>query len=66
MIACLHIDFRLRFDALVYNERQRITNGRNCPLYAIREQRIDLAFLRHFNTIAKLVPQIRNSKMMRR
>jgi len=38
----------------------------NCPLYAIREQRIDLGFLRHFNIIAKLVPQVRKAKVMRR
>ena len=43
MITCLHIDFRLRLDAVVYNERERITEGRNRPRYEIREQRIDLA-----------------------
>jgi len=58
--------YAAEFKAVVYNDRQRITEGRNCPLYAIREQRIDLGFVRHLNIIAKLVPQIRNSKMMRR
>ena len=68
MIARLHIDLRLRLDALVYDERQRITvaDGWNCPVRAIREQRIDLGFLGHFNIIAKLVPQIRKAKVMRR
>jgi hypothetical protein len=32
----------------------------------ILEQRIDLGFLGHFNIIAKLVPQIRKAKVMRR
>ena len=68
VIARLHIDFRLRLDAVVYDERQRITvtNGGTAPCAQIREQRIDLGFLRHFNIIAKLVPQIRDAKMMRR
>ena len=36
MIARLHTDFRLRLDAVVYDERQRITvtEGRNCPVRA--------------------------------
>jgi hypothetical protein len=58
MIARL-IDLRLRLDAVVHDERQRVTvtEGRNSPVRAIREQRIDLGFLGHFNMIAKLVPQ---------
>jgi hypothetical protein len=41
-----------------------VTEGRNSPVRAIREQRIDLGFLGHFNIIAKLVPQIRKAKVM--
>jgi hypothetical protein len=33
---------------------------------AIWEQRIDLGFLGHFNIIAKQVPQIRKTKVVRR
>jgi hypothetical protein len=43
-----------------------VTEGRNSPVRAIWEQRIDLGFLGHFNIIAKLVPQIRKAKVMRR
>ena len=68
VIAGLDIDLRLRLDAVVHNERQRVTvtKGRNSPVRAIREQRIDLGSLGHFNIIAKLVPQIRKAKVMRR
>ena len=68
MIARLHIDLRLYLDAVVHDERQRVTvtKRRNGPVRAIREQRIDLGFLGHFNIIAKLVPQIRKAKVMRR
>src|SRR5262245_46767819 len=61
VIARLHIDLWLRLDAVVHDERQRVTvtEGRNSPVRAIREQRIDLGLLGHFNIIAKLVPQIR-------
>jgi hypothetical protein len=67
VIAGLHIDLRLRLDAVVHDEGQRVTvtKGRNSPVRAIREQRIDLGFLGHFNIIAKLVPQIREAKVMR-
>jgi hypothetical protein len=43
-----------------------VTEGRNSPVRTILEQRIDLGFLDHFNIIAKLVPQIRKAKVMRR
>ena len=43
-----------------------MTKGRNGPVRAILEPRIYLGFLGHFNIIAKLVPQIRNAKVMRR
>jgi hypothetical protein len=43
-----------------------VTEGRNSPVRTILEQRIDLGFLGHFNIIAKLVPQIRKAKVMRR
>jgi hypothetical protein len=68
VIARLHIDLWLRLDAVVHDERQRVTvtEGWNSPVRAIREQRIDLGFLGHFNIIAKLVPQIRKAKVMRR
>jgi hypothetical protein len=68
VIAGLHIDLRLRLDAVVHDEGQRVTvtKGRDSPVRAIREQRIDLGFLGHFNIIAKLVPQIRKAKVMRR
>jgi hypothetical protein len=47
VIARLHIDLRLRLDAVVHDERQRVTvtEGRNSPVRAIREQRIDLGSL---------------------
>ncbi len=40
----LHIDLRLCLDAVVHDERPRVTvtKGRNSPVPAIREQRIDL------------------------
>jgi len=65
VIARLHIDLWLRLDAVVH-ERQRVTvtEERNSPVRAVREQRIDLGFLGHFNIIAKLVPQIRKAKVM--
>ena len=68
VIARLHIDLRLRLDAVVHDERQRVTvtPGRNSPMCAIREQQNDLGFLGHFNIVAKLVPQIRKAKVMRR
>ena len=68
VITRLHIDLWLRLDAVVHDERQRVTvtEGRNSPVRAIREQWIDLAFLGHFNIIAKLVPQIRKAEVMRR
>src|SRR5712664_532170 len=68
VIARLHIDLRLRLDAVVHDERQRVTvtKGRNSPVRAIRERRINLGFPGHFNIIAKLVPQIRKAKVMRR
>jgi len=58
VIARLHIDLRLRLDAVVHDDRQRVTatEGWNSSVRAIREQRIDLGFLGHFNIIAKLVP----------
>jgi len=64
VIAGLHIDLRLRLDAVVHDEGQRVTvtKGRNSSVRAIREQRIDLGFLGHFNIIAKLVPQIRKAE----
>jgi hypothetical protein len=43
-----------------------VTEERNSPVRAVREQRIDLGFLGHFNIIAKLVPQIRKAKVMLR
>src|ERR1700682_4581941 len=62
--------WRTRFSVMiaVYDERQRVpvTEGRNSPVRAIREQRIDLGFLGYFDIIAKLVPQIRKAKVMRR
>ena len=61
VVARLHIDLRLRLDAVVHDEIQSITvtEGWNSPVRAIREQRVDLGFLGHFNIIAKLVPQVR-------
>jgi len=63
VIARLHIDLRLGPDTVVHDERQRVTatEGWNSPLRAIREQRMYLGFLGHFNIIAKLVPQIRKA-----
>ena len=50
VIARLHIDLWLRLDAVVHDERQRVTvtEGRNSPVRAIREQRIDLGSPRLF------------------
>ena len=66
VITRLHIDLRLCLDAVVHDDWQRVTmtERRNCPVRAIREQRIDLGFLGHLNIIAELVPQIRKAKVM--
>ena len=68
VITRLHIDLWLRLDAVVHDDRQRVTvtEGRDSPVRAIREYRIDLGFLSHFNINAKLVPQVRKAKVMRR
>jgi len=47
VIARLHIDLWLSLDAVVHDQRQgvTVTEGRNSPVRAIREQRIDLGSL---------------------
>jgi hypothetical protein len=44
VIARLHIDLWLRLDAVVHDERQRVTvtEGRNSPVRATWEQRIGM------------------------
>ena len=59
VIARLHIDLWLCLDAVVHDKGQCVTERRNSPVRAIREQRIYFGFLGYFDIIANLVPQIR-------
>jgi hypothetical protein len=57
VIARLHIDLWLRLYAVVHDERQRVTvtEGRNSPVRAIREQRIPRPF-QHYRQVGIAPP----------